>query len=65
MAKPKSAPDYPMVDQKWQTESDLRTLRTACEIMKDNERLSRVKKMMKEEVSALSKLSELEGLRRY
>lgn len=61
MANPKSAPE---VDHKWQTEEDLRTLRRACEVMNDKDRLARVKKLMKEEVSALKKLEDLDGLRR-
>ncbi len=68
MAKLKSAPDkaaVPYDDDKWRVEGDLRTLRTACEIMKDKGRLAKVKKLIGEEKTALDKLGELEGLRRY
>jgi hypothetical protein len=53
-----------MVDEKWRVESDLRTLREACAIMKDNDRLKKVKKLIGEEEVALKELSKLKGLRR-
>lgn len=59
----KSAPAI-VDDKKWQTEEDLRTLRRACDVMKDKDRLARVKKLMKDEVAALKKLEDLDGLRR-
>lgn len=65
MAKSKSVPDVPMVDEKWRTEDDLRTLRRACEIMKDKSRMTKVKKLMGEEIDALKELSDMKGLRRY
>ncbi len=44
-------------EAKWRAESDLRTLKEAREIMKDDDRLRRAKKMAAEQIKALADVS--------
>lgn len=52
MAMP-SSPD----EEKWRAEEDLRTLRRADEIKKDQDRLSKARQLAKDELGALRKVS--------
>lgn len=49
---------------KWQTEDDLRTVKRACEILKDKKRMAAVKELIEEEQEALDELANYKGLRR-
>jgi len=47
-------------DKKWQTESDVRTLREAIEVINDAKRLAAAKKMAAEQKTALDAVAEID-----
>jgi len=49
--------EAPSMDRDWRTEDDLRTMQRACEIRKDKMRYARVRRMAKEKLAELKKIS--------